>query len=80
MVDAPTMTNSSWRLLNWTAQYASLMRALRSEIGKVFSGLAELFELYLLHIFHTFSDTSLAQLVAQHQQQQVGLHGRIHAS
>ncbi|KAK9823710.1 hypothetical protein WJX72_004829 [[Myrmecia] bisecta] len=61
--EMPMMTNSSWRMLKLMSEYAELMRILRSEAGKVFSGLAELFELYLLHVFHVFSDVSVAELV-----------------
>ena len=68
--DVPTMTNSSWRMLRLTCEYADLMRGLRAEAGKVFSGLCEMFEMYLLHVFHNFSDISLAELVSPHQQQQ----------
>ena len=68
--DVPTMTNSSWRMLRLTCEYADLMRGLRAEAGKVFSGLCEMFEMYLLHVFHNFSDVSLAELVNPHQQQQ----------
>ena len=68
--DVPTMTNSSWRMLRLTCEYADLMRGLRAEAGKVFSGLCEMFEMYLLHVFHNFSDVSLAELVSPHQQQQ----------
>lgn len=68
--DVPTMTNSSWRMLRLTCEYADLMHGLRAEAGKVFSGLCEMFEMYLLHVFHNFSDISLAELVSPHQQQQ----------
>ena len=76
--DMPPMTNASWRLTNWMSEYAQLMRALRTESGRVFGGLCQLFELYLLHIFHTFSDVSLAELSSPNRQQQVSFDALTH--
>ena len=68
-------TNSSWRLANWLAEYASLMRILRADAGSVWSGMAELFELYFLHTFHTFAEVSLADIVQSGQgRRQVRFH------
>ena len=66
------MTNASWRLLNWLSEYAELMLMLRSEAGKVYCAMAQMFELYLLHVFYTFSSLNLANVILPQQQQQVG--------
>lgn len=71
--DVPTMTNASWRLINWLSEYAELMLMLRSEASKIFCAMAQMYELYLLHVFYTFSSFNLADIVVQEQQQQVGL-------
>ena len=70
--DVPTMTNASWRLINWLSEYAELMLMLRSEASKIFCAMAQMYELYLLHVFYTFSSFNLADIVVQEQQQQVG--------
>eukprot|EP00884_Botryococcus_braunii_P000884 jgi/Botrbrau1/10797/Bobra.0064s0003.1 len=64
---SPTMTNASWRLMKWSAEYAGLMRVLRSDCGTVYSGLCELFEMYFLHVYFVFSDVPIMELVAQKQ-------------
>jgi len=70
--ELPTMTNASWRLVNWLSEYAELMLMLRSEAGKVYCAMAQMFELYLLHVFYTFSSLNLADVILPQQQQQVG--------
>ncbi len=70
--ELPTMTNASWRLINWLSEYAELMLMLRSEAGKVYCAMAQMFELYLLHVFYTFSSLNLADVILPQQQQQVG--------
>lgn len=70
--ELPTMTNASWRLANWLSEYAELMLMLRSEAGKVYCAMAQMFELYLLHVFYTFSSLNLADVILPQQQQQVG--------
>lgn len=72
--DAPTMTNASWRLINWLSEYAELMLMLRSEASKIFCAMAQMYELYLLHVFYTFSSFNLADIMVQEQQQQVWSH------
>lgn len=67
------MTNASWRLINWMSEYAELMLMLRSEAGKVYCAMAQMFELYLLHVFYTFSSLNLADVILPQQQQQVML-------
>ena len=69
--DEVTVTNASWRLLQWMSDYADLMRMLRADSGKVYSGCCELFELYFLHVYHTFSDVPLAELASGRQTRQV---------
>ena len=69
--ELPTMTNASWRLLNWLSEYAELMLMLRSEASKIFCAMAQMFELYLLHVFYTFSSLNLADVILPQQQQQV---------
>lgn len=70
--ELPTMTNASWRLINWLSEYAELMLMLRSEAGKVYCAMAQMFELYLLHVFYTFSSLNLADVILPQQQQQGG--------
>ena len=65
------MTNASWRLVNWLSEYAELMLMLRSEAGKVYCAMAQMYELYLLHVFYTFSSLNLADVIVPQQQQQV---------
>lgn len=67
----PPMTNSSLRLAKWLTEYAQLMRIIRSDAGRVWSGMAELFELYFLHTFHTFGDITILELTSPQQQRQV---------
>lgn len=71
--DVPTMTNASWRLINWLSEYAELMLMLRSEASKIFCAMAQMYEMYLLHVFYTFSSFNLAHVMVQEQQQQVCL-------
>lgn len=67
----PPMTTSSLRLGKWLTEYAHLMRVIRSDAGRIWSGMAELFELYFLHTFHTFGDITIAALMSTQQQRQV---------
>ena len=67
----PPMTTSSLRLAKWLTEYAHLMRVIRSDAGRIWSGMAELFELYFLHIFHTFGDITITALMSTQQQRQV---------
>ena len=69
--ELPTMTNASWRLVNWLSEYAELMLMLRSEASKVYCAMAQMYELYLLHVFYTFSSLNLADVIMPQQQQQV---------
>lgn len=69
--ELPTMTNASWRLVNWLSEYAELMLMLRSEAGKVYCAMAQMYELYLVHVFYTFSSLNLADVIVPQQQQQV---------
>lgn len=71
-----TMTNSSWRMLQWMSDYADLMRMLRTDSGKIYSCCCELFELYFLHVFHTFSDVPLAEIAGALPARQVQLPAR----
>jgi len=59
------VTSASWRLARWLAEYAQLMRVLRSDAGRVWSGAAELFELYLLHTYATFADVGLMEVLGR---------------
>jgi len=61
----PVVTSASWRLARWLAEYAQLMRVLRSDAGRVWSGAAELFELYLLHTYATFADVGLMEVLGR---------------
>ena len=65
------MTTSSLRLAKWLTEYAHLMRVIRSDAGRIWSGMAELFELYFLHTFHTFGDIPITALMSPQQQRQV---------
>ena len=65
-----TMTNASWRMLQWMRDYADLMRLLRTDSGKIYSSCCELFELYFLHVFHTFSDVTLVEIMCGQQSRQ----------
>ncbi len=67
------MTTSSLRLAKWLTEYAHLMRVIRSDAGRIWSGMAELFELYFLHTFHTFGDITIAALMSTQQQRQVSV-------
>ena len=67
------MTTSSLRLAKWLTEYAHLMRVIRSDAGRIWSGMAELFELYFLHTFHTFGDIPITALMSTQQQRQVKL-------
>lgn len=67
----PPMTTSSLRLAKWLTEYAHLMRVIRSDAGRIWSGMAELFELYFLHTFHTFGDIPITALMSPQQQRQV---------
>ena len=49
----------------WLAEYAQLMRILRADAGRVWSGAAELFELYLLHTYATFADVGLMDVLGR---------------
>ena len=69
--EVPPMTTSSLRLAKWLTEYAHLMRVIRSDAGRIWSGMAELFELYFLHTFHTFGDITIAALMSTQQQRQV---------
>lgn len=71
--ELPSMTNASWRLVNWLSEYAELMLMLRSEAGKVYCAMAQMYELYLLHVFYTFSSLNLADVIVPQQQQQVSM-------
>jgi len=62
---APVLTNTSWRLARWLAEYAQLMRILRADAGRVWSGAAELFELYFLHTYATFADVGLMDVLGR---------------
>ena len=64
------MTTSSLRLAKWLTEYAHLMRVIRSDAGRIWSGMAELFELCFLHTFHTFGDITIAALMSTQQQRQ----------
>lgn len=68
------MTNASWRLVNWLSEYAELMLMLKSEAGKVYCAMAQMYELYLLHVFYTFSSLNLADVIMPQQQQQASIH------
>ncbi|KAK9843494.1 hypothetical protein WJX81_005881 [Elliptochloris bilobata] len=61
----PVVTNASWRLARWLAEYAQLMRILRSDAGRVWSGAAELFELYFLHTYAMFADVGLMDVLGR---------------
>ena len=65
------MTTSSLRLAKWLTEYAHLMRVIRSDAGRIWSAMAELFELYFLHTFHTFGDITIAALMSTQQHRQV---------
>lgn len=65
------MTTSSLRLARWLTEYAHLMRVIRTDAGRIWSAMAELFELYFLHTFHTFGDIPIAALMSTQQHRQV---------
>ena len=67
----PPMTTSSLRLAKWLSEYAHLMRVIRSDAGRIWSAMAELFELYFLHTFHAFGDITIAALMSTQQHRQV---------
>ena len=68
------MTTSSLRLAKWLTEYAHLIKTIRSDAGRVWSAMAELFELYFLHTFHTFGDITIAALMSTQQQQRQVTH------
>ena len=69
--EVPPMTTSSLRLAKWLTEYAHLMKIIRSDAGRIWSAMAELFELYFLHTFHTFGDITIAALMSTQQHRQV---------
>ena len=56
----------------WLAEYAQLMRILRADAGRVWSGAAELFELYFLHTYATFADVGLMDVLGRGSETQQG--------